>query len=152
VYRLQTMSLQFVTIQLAPTVDLEMKTILPDGGAPTFMLKSVGFDPNIQILPGMRFDASSLGIVIETAGILRQSTSREGSVAGLIAFQTTGQLPAFLRIVPEAVLRAASDSINQTIVKFAVDNFQTGAKRNFQQFVKRRSSTSSSSQQQSSPL
>jgi Protein of unknown function (DUF1997) len=141
VYRLQTMNLQFVTIQLAPTVDLEMKTIIPSGdGPPTFMLKSVGFDPNIQILPGMRFDASSLGIVIETAGILRQG-SRGGSVAGLIAFQTTGQLPAFLRIVPEAILRAASDTINQTVVKFAVDSFQTGAKRNFQQFVQKRRSS-----------
>jgi Protein of unknown function (DUF1997) len=141
VYRLQTMNLQFVTIQLAPTVDLEMKTIIPSGDGPqTFMLKSVGFDPNIQILPGMRFDASSLGIVIETAGILRQG-SRGGSVAGLIAFQTTGQLPAFLRIVPEAILRAASDTINQTVVKFAVDSFQTGAKRNFQQFVQKRRSS-----------
>ena len=146
VYRLQVMSLQFVTLQLAPWVDLQMKTVLSKRNRtdntgnpqneqdhhPVFTLQSVAFDPNVQVLPGLRINADALGIVIEVAGQMRRSGS---GVTGTIAFQTTGKLPAPLRVLPESALKAASDAINGTIVKFAVRSFQSGAQKNYQEFL-----------------
>ena len=145
VYRLQVMSLQFVTLQLAPWVDVQMKTVVaPDDRnnqqqqqqlKPVFTLQSVAFDPNVQVLPGLRINADALGIVIEVAGQMQRSGA---GVTGTIAFQTTGTLPPPLRILPEAALRAASDAINGTIVNFAIRSFQSGARKNFQEFVLKR--------------
>jgi len=76
VYRLETMDLQFVTLKLSPWVDMEMKTIAQSAtGAPVFVLQSVNFEPNIQVLPGMRINAADLGIVIETVGYLKMDTN-----------------------------------------------------------------------------
>lgn len=155
VYRLQIMTLQFVTLALAPWVDVQMKTVEDpstgkspttgdDGDTaslysqPVFTLQSVGFDPNLQILPGVRIDANAMGIVIEVAGSLRPVESEIGIVAGGIAFQTTGILPLPMRLLPEAVLKATSDTINKTVVNFAVQSFQKGAKTNFNQFLLKR--------------
>lgn len=147
VYRLQVMSLQFVTLQLAPWVDVQMKTVLSRSDRtensnqqfqqhhhqqPVFTLQSVAFDPNVQVLPGLRISADALGIVIEVAGQMRRSGS---GVTGTIAFQTTGKLPPPLRILPEPALKAASDAINGTIVKFAVRSFQSGAQKNYKEFL-----------------
>ena len=137
VYRLQIMTLQFVTITLAPWVDVQMWTVdnnNNNNSPPEFRVQSIGFEPNIQILPGMRLNGDALGIVIEVAGVLRPGTDGT-SVAGSICFQTSGKLPPPLRILPVAVLRAAADTINSTICKFAIASFQKGAKRNFQEFV-----------------
>jgi len=132
-YRLQIMKLQFVTLQLAPWVDVQMKTVMTkNDNKPLFTLQSISFDPNVQILPGMRINAESLGIVIEVAGQMRPSQS---GVTGTIAFQTSGQLPPPLRVLPEAALKKASDTINQTIVNFAVRSFQKGAKKNYKDFL-----------------
>jgi hypothetical protein len=137
VYRLQVMTLQFVTLQLSPWVDVQMKTTIdPATQQPVFTLQSVDFDPNIQILPGMRISAASLGIIIEVAGELRPSADGKG-VTGGIAFQTTGNLPPPMRILPEPVLKAASDAINQTVVNFAVQNFQKGATEMYRDFQKK---------------
>jgi Protein of unknown function (DUF1997) len=138
VYRLQIMTLQFVTITLAPWVDVEMTTINNSAKEeqPEFILQSVSFDPNIQVLPGLRINAESLGIVIEVAGLLRPGVDGT-SVTGGIAFQTSGQLPPPMRLLPDPILQAASDSINNTIVKFVVQSFQAGAQNNFQQFLHR---------------
>lgn len=146
VYRLQVMSLQFVTLQLAPWVDVHMKTVLSRKSltdkidqqnqqhhhSPVFTLQSVAFDPNVQVLPGLRINADALGIVIEVVGQMRRNGS---GVMGTIAFQTTGKLPPPLRVLPEPALKAASDAINGTIVKFAVRSFQNGAQKNFKQFL-----------------
>ena len=146
VYRLQVMSLQFVTLQLAPWVDVQMKTVLSRNNRtdnnnqqiqqqhhePVFTLQSVAFDPNVQVLPGLRISADALGIVIEVAGQMRRSGS---GVTGTIAFQTTGKLPPPLRVLPEPALKAASDAINGTIVKFAVRSFQSGAQKNYKEFL-----------------
>jgi hypothetical protein len=139
VYRLQIMTLQFVTLQLAPWVDIEMKTLLDidQQKQPVFTLQSVSFDPNIQILPGMRINSETLGIVIEVAGILRPAADGK-SVVGSIAFQTTGKLPPPMRVLPEPALKAASDTINNIIVDFAIQSFQKGARSNFKDFVSRR--------------
>jgi hypothetical protein len=138
VYRLQIMTLQFVTLQLAPWVDIEMKTLLDSQQKqPVFTLQSVSFDPNIQLLPGMRINADTLGIVIEVAGILRPAADGK-SVEGSIAFQTTGKLPPPMRLLPEPALKAASDAINKIIVDFAIQSFQKGAKANFRDFASRR--------------
>lgn len=133
VYRLQIMTLQFVTLQLAPWVDIEMKTLMGTNKKPVFCLQSVDFDPNIQFLPGMRFSAESLGIVIEVAGQLLPTNDEKG-VVGAIAFQTTGNLPPPLRILPESALKKAADTINDTIVKFAIASFQKGATAKYNEF------------------
>jgi hypothetical protein len=153
VYRLQIMTLQFVTITLAPWVDVQMRTTVQQvvrknqndnhddntddndhPAPPEFIVQSIGFEPNIQILPGMRVDAQSLGIVIEVAGELRPGSDGT-SVTGGIAFQTSGILPPPMRFIPDPILKAASDTINQTIVNFVLQNFRTGAQKNFQEFV-----------------
>ena len=136
IYRLQVMSLQFVTLQLAPWVDVQMKTVANQNNEPVFTLQSVSFDPNLQVLPGMRINADSLGIVIEVAGQMRPSPV---GVTGTIAFQTTGSLPPPMRLLPEPALKAASDSINRTIVNFVIRSFQNGARKNYKEFLMSRS-------------
>lgn len=139
VYRLQIMTLQFVTLQLAPSVDMQMKTVTSNDEQqqPVFTLQSVSFDPNIQLLPGLKINAESLGIVIEVGGILRPGADGK-SVTGAIAFQTTGVLPPPMRLLPEPFLKATSDSINNIVVSFATQSFQKGAKANFKEFLIRR--------------
>jgi hypothetical protein len=137
VYRMQIMELQFVTIQLAPWVDVSMKTVTDAKGNPVFLLQSVDFDPSIQILPGLMITAKELGIVIEVAGQMRPVKDGTG-VTGKIAFQTTGLLPGPLRLLPDSALQAASDAINNQIVDFAVESFRKGAVANFQEFRGRR--------------
>jgi Protein of unknown function (DUF1997) len=133
-YRLQTMKLQFVTIQLAPSVDVQMWTSPdPTTGEPVFSLQSVDFDPNIQLLPGVGLKASTLGIQIDVVGELRSSPDGRG-VTGSISFATTGNLPPPLRVLPEGPLKMASDAINDTVVSFAVASFQKGAIRKYREF------------------
>lgn len=134
-YRLQTMKLQFVTIQLSPSVDMKMWT-RKDGnnGIPTFSLQSVGFDPNIQLLPGVGVSASSLGIQIDVDGELKPTLDGKG-VEGKISFATQGLLPPPMRLLPEPALKIASDTINETIVKFAIQSFEMGATKKYQEFL-----------------
>jgi Protein of unknown function (DUF1997) len=140
IYRLQTMNLQFVTIKLAPWVDMRMKTeIDPVTRKPVFTLQSIDFEPNVQIGPGMKISAESLGIVIEVVGELRPSADGRG-VTGVISFQTTGKLPAPLRIVPKKVLQAAANAINNTIVQFAVRSFEKGARQKYLEFKREHAS------------
>ena len=137
VYRLQLMTLQFVTLSLAPWVDLRMKTVDDSKGNPVFTLQSVDFDPNVKILPGVRISAETLGITIEVAGQLRASADGKG-VTGSIAFETQGNLPSAFRLIPDAALKAASDTINQTVVNFAIKSFETGATSNYKKYAKER--------------
>lgn len=132
VYQLQVMTLQFVTIQLAPTVDIKMWTE-NESELPVFSLHSMSFDPNLQILPGIGLSAQSLGIVIEVAGELRPTQDGKG-VTGRITFQTRGDLPPPMRLLPEPILKAASDSINETVSRFAVRSFQRGAVAKYGEF------------------
>jgi hypothetical protein len=137
IFRLQIMTLQFVTIQLTPTVDVQMKTLTSkSSGDPIFSLQSINYDPNIQVfgMPGLSITAESLGITIEVSGQMKPSKDDKG-VVGAIAFQTTGELPLPMRILPEVALKAASDAINQAVVNFAVESFQKGAKKNFDEFL-----------------
>jgi hypothetical protein len=157
VYRLQIMTLQFVTLQLAPWVDVQMKTMTttPNSAAskthtqpqqiPIFRLQSVDFDPNVQLLPGLRISAETLGIVIHVAGELQPTPNGKG-VSGSIAFSTSGQLPLPLRILPEAVLQAASDRVNDTIVQFATRSFKGGARANYSKFRQGKYSRSSTNE------
>lgn len=141
IYRLQTMKLQFVTIQLSPSVDVQMWTQLDPSssssssiGEPVFYLHSVDFDPNIQLLPGVGISASSLGLHIDVVGELRPSRDGKG-VNGVISFATKGTLPPPMRVLPESLLKMASDTINDTIVSFAVASFQKGAIRKYKEFL-----------------
>ena len=134
VFRLKVMKLQFVTIQLQPSVDVKMWTEVASDGNPTFRLQSVAFDPNLQVLPGVSLNASTLGIKIEVVGELKPTLDGKG-VMGKITFTTSGILPTPMRFLPEPVLKAASDTINQTITKFAIQSFQRGAIAKYQEFL-----------------
>jgi hypothetical protein len=139
VFRLQTMPLQFVTLQLQPAVDIQMWTqpagknkagrMLP----PIFKMQSLSFEPNLQILPGMSVTAKSLGLVLEVVGDLRPTLDGNG-VTGKISFQSTGVLPPPLRLLPESVLKLTVDTINDAVVSFAVASFQKGARKKYQEY------------------
>ncbi|KAL3930093.1 MAG: hypothetical protein SGARI_004580 [Bacillariaceae sp.] len=109
------MPLQFVTLQLQPAVD------------------SLGFEPNLQILPGMSVTAESLGLQLEVVGDLRPTVDGKG-VTGKICFQSKGALPPPLRLVPESALKLAANSINDTVVKFAISSFQKGARQKYAEY------------------
>jgi len=144
VYRIQTMPLQFVTLQLQPQVDLQMWTQPPGENRagrqlpPIFKLQSIGFETNLRLLPGLGITSSeSLGIVVEVAGDLRPTTDGTG-VTGTISFQTKGILPPPLRILPESVLQLAADTINNTVIQFAVASFEKGAIEKYSEFMKQK--------------
>eukprot|EP00584_Thalassiosira_punctigera_P000686 CAMPEP_0172530642 /NCGR_PEP_ID=MMETSP1067-20121228/4311_1 /TAXON_ID=265564 ORGANISM="Thalassiosira punctigera, Strain Tpunct2005C2" /NCGR_SAMPLE_ID=MMETSP1067 /ASSEMBLY_ACC=CAM_ASM_000444 /LENGTH=267 /DNA_ID=CAMNT_0013314887 /DNA_START=26 /DNA_END=829 /DNA_ORIENTATION=- len=130
VYRLKLMTLMFVTIQLAPHVDVRMWT--DEKGS--FNLESVAFDPNIQILPGVGVSADSLGILIDVVGELHPSKDGR-AVEGKIGFVTSGELPPPMRLFPESALKASLSTINRTITNFATSSFQKGARTKFRQFL-----------------
>jgi hypothetical protein len=131
VYRLKCMTLMFVTIQLAPHVDVRM---YEEEQGSIFKLESVAFDPNIQILPGVGVSADQLGILIDVVGELHPSRDCKG-VDGKIGFVTKGELPPPMRLLPEQALKSSLSTINRTITSFAVNNFQKGARDNFREFL-----------------
>lgn len=134
-YQLQLMTLQFVTIQLAPSVDTRM-WIDKDStdGLPVFKLQSIDFDPNIELLPGLNIPAESLGIQIEVVGELKPSSDGRG-VEGKIGFVSGGDLPPPMRLLPESMLKSASDVICKTVSDFAISSFQKGARAKYQEFL-----------------
>jgi hypothetical protein len=146
VYRLQLMTLQFVTLQLSPTVDVKMWTTnVPSPpnvngtsttNIPLFSLQSVAFDPHLQLLPGVGISADMLGIDIAVVGEMRPTTNGRG-VQGRISFATTGNLPPPLLLLPEAVLKGAANSISDTVAQFAVRSFQKGAIQQYRQFCRK---------------
>jgi hypothetical protein len=135
VYRLKLMKLQFVTIQLSPTVDNRMWTE-EDGksGVPVFKMQSIDFDPNVQLLPGLNIPASALGIEIEVVGELFPSSNGKG-LEGKIGFLTRGNLTPPMRLLPESALKSASGAICQTISDFAIQSFQKGARSKYSEFA-----------------
>lgn len=133
------MPLKFVTIELAPTVDVKMWT---DGitsadtdadAMPTFRLHSIGFEPNVTLLPGVGLDAKSLGIEIEVCGELRPTADGKGC-EGAIGFVSGGELPPPMRVLPDSVISAAGATISKTVRDFAVANFQAGAVKQYRAF------------------
>ena len=138
-YRLGLMPLKFVTIELAPTVDVKMWTngAAAAGAAtdsrPTFRLHSIGFEPNVTLLPGVGLDAKSLGIEIEVCGELRPTADGAGC-EGKIGFVSRGELPPPMRILPDSVISAAGATISRTVRDFAVANFQAGAVKQYRAF------------------
>lgn len=149
-YRLGLMPLKFVTIELAPTVDVKMWT---DGtmaaedaaigaahdATPTFRLHSIGFEPNVTLLPGVGLDAKSLGIEIEVCGELRPTADGKGC-EGQIGFVSRGELPPPMRVLPDSVISAAGATISKTVRDFAVANFQAGAVKQYRAFCLEQSS------------
>jgi len=134
-YRLELMTLQFVTIQLAPTVDTRMWTEMSSSDqSPLFKLQSFQFDPNIQIFPGVGIPSKDLGIEITVVGELRPNIDQSG-VIGKIGFVSGGILPPPLRLLPDFVLEAAAETISQTTANFAVNNFQQGAPSRYREFI-----------------
>jgi len=138
IYRLQLITLKFITIQLKPTVDVqmwtEMETDTHGNEQIVFFLESMDFDPNVQILPGVKFTAESLGIQIDVAGEMRVSSDKQG-LTGKIGFVTSGKLPPPLRILPEVALKSAAGVINKQIADFAVKSFEKGATKEFRKFL-----------------
>jgi hypothetical protein len=133
IWRLRLMPLQFVTIQLAPQVDNRMWIEKDAKENPVFKMQSIGFDPNIQLLPGLNVPASSLGIDIEVVGELRASMNGDG-VEGRIGFVSSGNLPPPMRLLPDSVLKTASNVICSTVSDFAIQSFQKGARANYREF------------------
>lgn len=131
VYRLKLMTLMFVTIQLAPHVDVRM---YEEGQGSVFKLESIAFDPNIQILPGIGVSADQLGIIIDVVGELYPSKDGRG-VDGKIGFVTKGELPPPMRLLPEQALKSSLSTINRTITQFAISSFQKGAQAQFREFL-----------------
>jgi hypothetical protein len=154
VYQMQTMPLKFVTLELQPSVDLQMWT-QPAGKnragqqlPPIFKLNSVAFETNLRLLPGLGIISSeALGIFIEVAGDLRPSADGKG-VTGTISFQTKGVLPPPLRLFPQSALKLAADTINDTIIQFAVDSFSKGAIEKYDEFMRERTTTTPTAAQQ----
>jgi len=137
-YRLGLMPLKFVTIELAPTVDVKMWSDGTLGGAgadtmPTFRLHSIGFEPNVTLLPGVGIDAKSLGIEIEVCGELRPTADGMGC-EGKIGFVSKGELPPPMRVLPDSVISAAGATISKNVRDFAVTNFQAGAVKQYRAF------------------
>lgn len=149
-YTLELMTVQFVTITLAPKVVVSMwteervkkiQTVSSSGEAVAkmegaeeveyiFKIESISFDPNIKLLsvPGMPAEVSAqdLGIHIGVVGEL--GVSEEGTgLLGAIGFKTKGTLPPLMRLLPKSVLQGAVEMINKQIVTFAIANFQKGA-------------------------
>jgi hypothetical protein len=143
-YQLQLMTLRFVTIQLSPSVDVQMwidveEQKSSDNGSgvlslPAFKLQSVSFDPNVQIFPGIGLTAEQLGIQISVVGELRPSADGRG-VTGQIGFVSGGDLPPPLRLAPEGLLKTASRTITKTVADFAVRSFQDGASAKYREFM-----------------
>ena len=134
IYRLELMTLQFITIQLAPQVDNRMWTER-DGasGIPVFKIQSIDFDPKIQILPGLNIPASAMGIDIEVVGELRPSANGTG-LQGKIGFVTSGNLTPPMRLLPVPALKAATNVICKTISDFAIQSFQKGVRAKYRDF------------------
>ncbi len=155
-YTLELMTVQFITITLAPRVVVSMWTEKKNKKKNTasskssssyvnmthvadnkeeevdyiFKIESISFDPNIKLLslPGMPAEvtAQDLGIHIGVVGEL--GISKEGTgLFGALGFKTRGTLPTFIRVLPKSVLQGAVEAINQQIVTFAISNFQRGA-------------------------
>jgi len=133
VYRLEVVTLQFITIKLAPQVDNRMWTEKDASGIPVFRVQSIDFDPNIQVLPGINIPASSFGIDIEVVGELRPSANGKG-LEGKIGFMTSGSLTPPMRLLPEPALRTASNVLCTTITDFAIANFQKGVKAKYREY------------------
>lgn len=133
-YRLELMTLKFLTIQLAPTIDVLMWTDMDSNGNPTFKLESVGYDPNVQVLPGMGVDAKALGIHIDVVGELEMASDGRG-LSGRIGFVSSGKLLPPMRLVPQNALKVATGIINKTVSDFAVRSFEKGAQEEFRAFV-----------------
>ncbi len=149
VYRLQLMTLQFVTLQLSPTVDVKMwttntastntnrsSTTSTTVGVPVFQLQSVAFDPRLQILPGIGVNADMLGIDIVGVGEMRPTPNGRG-VQGRISFATTGKLPPPLLMLPEGILKGAAQSISDEVAQFDVQSFERGAIQQYRQFCRK---------------
>mmetsp|Transcript_8131 Transcript_8131/g.11715 ORF Transcript_8131/g.11715 Transcript_8131/m.11715 type:complete len:284 (-) Transcript_8131:37-888(-) len=136
VFELKVMTLQFVTIQLAPSVDIRMWSTTSSNSdeVPQFLMQSVSFDPNIQLLPGIGMSAKDLGIEIEVVGELQPTQDGKG-VVGKIAYRSKGVLPPPMRLLPEGAIKAAGNTISDTVTKFAIQNFQKGARENFRQYL-----------------
>lgn len=131
-YRLQLMTLQFVTITLTPTVDVDMWTEDIDS-KPVFYIESGAFDPNVQLLPGVSIN--SLDIQIKVVGTMQVSPDGKG-LTGKIGFVSSGYLPPPLRLVPDSVMRKATEYINSTVKRFAIKSFQKGAVLEYRKFLR----------------
>jgi len=153
-YRLQLRPLKFVTLQLEPSVDMVMwveeknvqttvttsKNINNDT-TPVFYLQSIGFDPNLQLLPGVGFNSESLNINIETCGSMQVSRNGSG-LEGKIGFVTSGKLPVPLLLLPESVLKSAADLLSNTVKVFIIQTFEKSVIKEYQNFYREEKSKS----------
>jgi hypothetical protein len=145
-YRLETMPLRFVTLDVRPTVHMDMWTQPPGPNKagrllpPIFKLQSRSVDVTVRSTGGpadVLLSVDDLGLDVEVVGDLRPTPDGRG-VQGKICFQTTGVLPLPLRVVPEPVLKLAASTISDTVTRFAVSSFQAGARARYDHYKRQR--------------
>jgi len=144
IYQLSLMQLQFVTIQFAPIVKIRIWTSRmksPNGKDPyvLFQIQSIECDPNIQLLPNLKINAESLGIQVDVVGEMKAAPDGSGALVGRIGFQTSGKLTPALMLIPEPILKNTANTINKTILNFALDSFQKGAKEEYNKYYTKNS-------------
>ena len=73
-------------------------------------------------------------------GHLLNTKQRQGkaSLWAAVYYGPYDSVVKLLLLFPDQALKSASDTINQTVVDFAVRSFQTGAKKNFAKFLAKR--------------
>lgn len=118
VFRLTTKPMQFVTLNLQPSIDVRVSA-----GAEALMVESLAHSMNgMEQILGQRFAQS---LKIEVKGKLRAVPGGVGGQAGLtklvgdVQFFTSGQLPLIFSLTPRPVLEGAAVAINRRIMSYA---------------------------------
>jgi len=144
-YKLRLITLQFLTFELQPDVDVLMWSEYDendDTSEVVFYFESVGFEPNFNygLTSSSRKTKNTKGqslpmqMKIDVAGEMRVSSDGKG-LEGTFGFTTTGKLPAPLRVTPRSALYAAGSAISNKIADFAIQSFNEGTKREFADYL-----------------
>eukprot|EP00594_Rhizosolenia_setigera_P012536 CAMPEP_0178964964 /NCGR_PEP_ID=MMETSP0789-20121207/15991_1 /TAXON_ID=3005 /ORGANISM="Rhizosolenia setigera, Strain CCMP 1694" /LENGTH=300 /DNA_ID=CAMNT_0020649841 /DNA_START=294 /DNA_END=1196 /DNA_ORIENTATION=- len=144
-YKLRLITLQFLTFELQPDVDVLMWSEYDendDTSEVVFYFESVGFEPNFiyGLTSSSRKTKNTKGqslpmqMKIDVAGEMRVSFDGKG-LEGTFGFTTTGKLPAPLRVTPRSALYAAGSAISNKIADFAIQSFNEGTKREFENYL-----------------
>jgi hypothetical protein len=131
VFRLTTKPMQFVTLNLQPSIDVKVST-----GGEALVVESLAHSMNgMEQLLGQRFADS---LKIDVKGKLR-AVAVTGTGTGLtktklvgdVQFFTSGQLPLLFSLTPRPVLEGAAVAINRRIMSYAKGKFVQNLARDF---------------------
>ncbi len=132
VFRLTTKPLQFITLNLQPSIDVKVST-----GAEALVVESLAHSMNgMEQLLGQRFAQS---LKIEVKGELRAVPGTQGpgltKLVGDVQFFTSGQLPSIFSLTPRPVLEGATTAINRRIMSYAKGMFVRNLALDFDAWV-----------------